>query len=128
WRICKRVQRAAGIEESVHPHRFRKTLATCGKQMGLDPQFLQAILAHESVNITLDEYARVELEDVKREFARMDLLAAVEGRKEGPREQGPLLVRLRDLAPPGKERAWQMIIDGLEGLLGEPVVSADAMH
>ncbi|MFQ5911182.1 MAG: tyrosine-type recombinase/integrase [Thermoplasmata archaeon] len=118
WRICKRVQRAAGIEESVHPHRFRKTLATYGKQMGLDPQFLQAILAHESVNITLDEYARVELEDVKREFAKLDLLAVEDGKGEGQTEEGRLLARLRGLAPPGKEQAWRMIINGLEGLLG----------
>src|SRR5438445_2943472 len=37
-----------------------------GKKLGLDPQFLQAILAHESVTMTLDRYAEVELEDVKR--------------------------------------------------------------
>lgn len=66
WRACKRVQQAAGLSESVHPHRFRKTLATLGKRLGLDPQFLQAILAHESVTMTLDQYAEVELDDVKR--------------------------------------------------------------
>ncbi len=119
WRICKRMQRAAGVEESVHPYRFRKTLATYGKQMSLGPQFLQAILAHESVNITLDEYARVELEDVKRESAKVDLLKAVERQPKGRVEQSHLLGRLRDVAPAGKERAWQMIIEGLEGLLGE---------
>ncbi len=43
WRACKRVQKAAGPSESVHPHRFRKTLATFGKRLGMDPQFLQAI-------------------------------------------------------------------------------------
>lgn len=48
WRACKRVQIAAGLTESVHPHRFRKTLATMGKRLGLDPQFLQAILAHQA--------------------------------------------------------------------------------
>ncbi len=126
WRIYKRVQRAASIEESVHPHRFGKTLATYGKQMGLDPQFLQVILAHESVNITLDEYARVDLADVKREFTNLDLLTAVERQPSGRVEQSYLLGRLRDVAPPGKERAWQMIIEGLEAFLGKQTPSADA--
>src|SRR5438445_2943474 len=31
WGACKRVQEAVGLAESVHPHRFRKTLATMGK-------------------------------------------------------------------------------------------------
>ena len=66
WRACKRIQEATGLAESVHPHRFRKTTATMGKRLGLDPQFLQAILAHESVTMTLDRYAEVELEDVKK--------------------------------------------------------------
>ena len=47
WRICKRVQRAARLDESVHPHRFRKTLATLGRKLGMDPQYLQAILGQE---------------------------------------------------------------------------------
>ena len=120
WRICKRVQRAAGIGESIHPHRFRKTLATRGKQMGLDPQFLQAILAHESVNITLDAYARVELEEVKRAFAGLDLLAPEQSAGGGLTRGRRPLRRVQDLTPAGKEHAWQMIVDGLQGLLGDP--------
>lgn len=119
WRACKRAQAAVGIHESIHPHRFRKTLATYGKQMGMDPQFLQAILAHESVNMTLDEYAQVELEDVKREFAKLDL---VNGRFEGNETEPKLTVllnRLRKMAPRGKERAWNLFIEGLVGLVEE---------
>ncbi len=118
WRICKRVQRAAGIGDSVHPHRFRKTLATWGKRMGLDPQFLQAILAHESVNITLDAYARVELEDVKRAFAKLDFFATA-AKGEGGLTERRLLGQLRALGPAGGEQAWQKAVDGLEGLLNE---------
>lgn len=40
WRICRRVQLRAGVEENVHPHRFRKTLAAYMCEAGLDPQFL----------------------------------------------------------------------------------------
>ncbi len=122
WRTCKRVQRSAGIIESIHPHRFRKTLATSGKQMGMDPQFLQAILAHESVNITLDEYARVELEDVKREFAQLNLLAPIKSKNSSTKQRRRLL-RIRESNSGGSERALRMIIDGLEGLIGDPPTS-----
>jgi len=56
----------------VHPHRPCKTTDTMGKKPGLNPQFLQAIRAHESATMTLDRYAEVEPGDVKREFARLD--------------------------------------------------------
>ncbi|MFQ5911215.1 MAG: tyrosine-type recombinase/integrase, partial [Thermoplasmata archaeon] len=116
WRICKRVQRRARIRESIHPHRFRKTLATWGKRVGLDPQFLQAILAHESVNITLDAYARVELEDVKRAFAEVDLLTPNPiGRNESLKRR--LVSKLRSSTPVDREQAWQMVIGGLEDLI-----------
>src|SRR6266571_7218039 len=117
WRACKRVQEAGGLGESVHPHRFRKTTATMGKRLGLDPQFLQAILAHESVTMTLDRYAEVELEDVKREFAKLTLsnghLASIEP------TQAELIERLKKQAPPGKEGAWNMILQGLTAILRE---------
>src|SRR3990170_2051406 len=116
WRACKRVQKAACLSESVHPHRFRKTLATLGKRFGLDPQFLQAILAHESVTMTLDKYAEVELEDVKREFAKLDLCAPQASRSNGPAEE--LVEALKKHAPPGRERAWNMVLQGLMELLG----------
>jgi len=117
WRACKRVQESAGLGESVHPHRFRKTTATMGKRLGLDPQFLQAILAHESVTMTLDRYAEVELEDVKREFAKLDLSNG----HVAPAEpmQAELIERLKKQSPPGKEPVWNMILDGLVALLRE---------
>ncbi len=117
WRACKRVQEAARLAESVHPHRFRKTLATMGKRLGLDPQFLQAILAHESVTMTLDRYAEIELEDVKREFAKLDLS---NGRVASTQPaQAELIEHLKKQAPPGKEGAWNMILKGLTAILRE---------
>ncbi len=116
WRACKRVQQAAGLSESVHPHRFRKTLATLGKRVGLDPQFLQAILAHESVTMTLDQYTEVELDDVKREFAKLDFCAKEEMPTSG--SPGDLIQSLKLCAPRGKEHAWNMILEGLLSLLG----------
>lgn len=116
WRACKRVQRATGLSENVHPHRFRKTLATLGKRLGMDPQFLQAILAHESVTMTLDKYAEVELEDVKREFAKLDLCAPQASRSNGPAAE--LVEALKKHSPPGREHAWNMVLRGLMELLG----------
>ncbi len=116
WRACKRIQRLTNLQESVHPHRFRKTLATMGKRLGLDPQFLQTILAHESVTMTLDRYAEVELDDVKREFAKLDLCGGLpELAPSLPRE---IIEGLKYRAPPGKEQAWNMTLDGLLSLLG----------
>jgi len=117
WRACKRVQEASGLAESVHPHRFRKTLATIGKRLGLDPQFLQAILAHESVTMTLDRYAEVELEDVKREFAKLDLSNGHVASTEPT--QAELIEHLKKQSPPGKEGAWHMFLEGLATILRE---------
>ena len=117
WRACKRIQEAADLAESVHPHRFRKTTATMGKRLGLDPQFLQAILAHESVTMTLDRYAEVELEDVKREFAKLDLSNGQAATAEPT--QAELIDNLKKRFPPGKEGAWNMILEGLSAILRE---------
>jgi len=102
WRACKRVQKAAGLTESVHPHRFRKTLATLGKRLGMDPQFLQAILAHESVTMTLDKYAEVELEDVKCEFSKLNLCE--NGAASGDGSPAVLIGNLKRSAPGGGNR------------------------
>jgi hypothetical protein len=103
------------VPERVHPHRFRKTLATLGKKLGLDPQFLQAILAHESVTMTLDKYAEVELDDVKREFAKLDLTNSRLSTSKPV--QADLIEHLRKQAPPGKEGAWSVILKDLVELL-----------
>lgn len=115
WQACNRVEEAAGLAESVHPHRFRKTTATMGKRLGLDPQFLQAILAHESVTMTLDRYAEVELEDVRREFAKLDLR---NGHMVAAKPtQADRIDHLKKQSPPGKALAWNRILDGLVALL-----------
>ena len=116
WRACKRIQKAAGLSESVHPHRFRKTLATVGKRLGMDPQFLQAILAHESVTMTLDKYAEVDLEDVKREFAKLDLCSPQLSQPSSPVAE--LIEALKKHAPSGRERAWDVVLQGLMEILG----------
>ncbi len=116
WRICKRVQEAAGLGESVHPHRFRKTTATEGRRLGLDPQSVQAILGHRYIGMTLDLYATVDREDLKREFARLDFSKAADAPHQG--DDGRRLQALMALAPEGKEDAWASVVRGLLGLAG----------
>lgn len=117
WRVCKRVQKAADLSESVHPHRFRKTLAAMGKRLGMDLQFVQTILGHVNARMTLERYATADLEDVKREFARIDL----RGNRGTSGERSPpeLISSLRRLAPHGKQQAWNMVVDGLLALLDD---------
>src|SRR3989475_2967910 len=111
WRICKRIEERARIREPVYPHRFRKTLATIGRRAGMDPQFVQAILGHQTVMATLDHYAQVDLEDVKREFAKLDLLG--QGDSTNVLRRSQLLEQLAPPAPRGREHEWKTHIEAL---------------
>ncbi len=73
----------------------------------MDPQFLQAILAHARLDRTLDEYTQVELDDVKRQFARLDPFNDYGNGASSPTEARELLERLSVLAAGGLE--WETI-------------------
>ena len=77
----------------------------------MDPQFVQAILGHETVMATLDHYAQVDLEDVKREFAKLDLLG--NGNPTNLSRRSRLLQELASLAPKDREREWNMHVEAL---------------
>src|SRR5438445_7910122 len=111
WRICKRIEDKGRIREPVYPHRFRKTLATIGRRAGMDPQFVQAILGHETVMSTLDHYAQVDLEDVKREFAKLDLLGT--GTSTNLLRRAQLLQELAPLVPKDREQDWTLHVEAL---------------
>ena len=111
WRICKRIEERARIREPVYPHRFRKTLATISRRAGMDPQFVQAILGHETVMATLDYYAQVDLEDVKREFAKLDLLGT--GNPAASSRRARLLEELAPLAPKDRVQEWTLHVEAL---------------
>jgi len=118
WRICKRIEDKGRIREPVYPHRFRKTLATVGRRAGMDPQFVQAILGHETVMATLDHYAQVDLEDVKREFAKLDLLGS--GSANFSRRMR-LLQELAPLIPKDREQEWSTHVEALLAIARESV-------
>src|SRR5207247_10325936 len=73
WRACKRAQSAAGLTESVHPHRFRKTLGSMGRKFGMDMKFVQAILGHRNPLRNQACYVDPDLEHVNRAFAKVYL-------------------------------------------------------
>ena len=77
----------------------------------MDPQFVQAILGHETVMATLDHYAQVYLEDVKREFAKLDLLGT--GNPANPSRRVRLLQELAPLAPKDREQEWSAHVEAL---------------
>ena len=52
WRAVKAIGKRAGVED-VHPHRFRRTLATGLAKKGMDIQDIQKILGHSNINTTM---------------------------------------------------------------------------
>ena len=92
----------------------------------MDPQFVQAILGHETVMATLDHYAQVDLEDVKREFAKLDLLGGGNSANSSIRVR--LLQELAPLVPKGREQEWSAHVETLLAIArdsekAEPVTS-----
>ena len=114
WRICKRVQKVAGLTDPVHPHRFRKTLAVMARQLGLDISEVQRILGHRNVRTTMNLYATPDAEELRRAFASIDLTPWETGRVERPSLESGASGVLR--APPGTEHGWNLIVSGLQWL------------
>lgn len=67
-RMLKQVERISGVE-NVHPHRFRRTLATNLINHGMSIQEVAAILGHENINTTM-QYVYIEKENVKNNYRR----------------------------------------------------------
>ena len=101
------------MSESVHPHRFRKTLGSVGTSLGMDPFFVQKILGHRNVRGTLESYSEPDIEVVKRQFAEIDLLSR--RRSHGPTLDGDGGKTL----DPARKEAIQMVVRGLLLLIGE---------
>jgi len=66
--VVKRAARAAGIEESVSPHRLRHTLATQAINRGMTLEAIAALLGHRSMTMTLI-YARIAPQTVQDQYA-----------------------------------------------------------
>ena len=61
-----RVEKAAGIQH-IHPHKFRRTLATNMAKRGMPIQVIAQILGHDSIETTM-KYIVLNNEDVKLKY------------------------------------------------------------
>lgn len=66
--VLKTVGRRAGVDD-VHPHRFRRTLATQLSQRGMAVQDIQRILGHSDIGTTMI-YVHVSDEQTKMDYQR----------------------------------------------------------
>ena len=64
--MLKRLEERSGVEH-VHPHKFRRTLATNMAKRNLPIQTIAAILGHESIETTM-EYIVLNKEDTKLKY------------------------------------------------------------
>lgn len=66
--MLKQIEAASGVE-NIHPHRFRRTLATNLINHGMQLQEVSEILGHTNVNTTMG-YVYIEKEKVKNNYKR----------------------------------------------------------
>ena len=66
--MLKKVADAAGLE-NVHPHKFRRTLATSLTRHGMPIQDVATILGHEKIDTTM-QYVVMNDDDVKIAYRR----------------------------------------------------------
>lgn len=66
--MLNRIAKAAGVEH-VHPHRFRRTLATNMARHGMPIQEVAAILGHEKLDTTM-KYVVLNRDDIRSSYRR----------------------------------------------------------
>ena len=64
--LLKRLEGTSGVEH-IHPHKFRRTLATSLAKRNMPIQTIAAILGHESISTTM-EYIVMNKEDTKLKY------------------------------------------------------------
>ena len=63
------VSKIAGVENRIHPHKFRRTLATEMTRRGMPIQEVASILGHEKLDTTM-EYVMLDHETVKANYRK----------------------------------------------------------
>lgn len=69
WQLVEKIGRRVGIK-GVHPHNFRRLLATTWVNKGLDVKKLQLLLGHASISTTM-EYVDSSLEQLRVEYEKL---------------------------------------------------------
>lgn len=67
-RMLKRIEKRSGVE-NVHPHRFRRTLATNLINRGMPIQEVKTILGHEKIETTMD-YIYIDQQNVENAYRK----------------------------------------------------------
>lgn len=67
--LMHKIGKRAGVDK-VHPHRFRRTMATNAMMRGLPIQYIQAILGHSKIDTTMI-YCSVSKESVKAAYLKV---------------------------------------------------------
>ena len=67
--MLKRIETQTGVED-IHPHRFRRTLATSLIDRGMPIQDVAAILGHANINTTMT-YIYTDARSVKATYKRL---------------------------------------------------------
>ena len=66
--MLKKIERESGVE-NVHPHRFRRTLATNLINRGMPIQEVACILGHDKIDTTM-KYVYIEKQNVKNAYKK----------------------------------------------------------
>ncbi len=69
WQLVERIGRRAGIR-GLHPHSFRRLLATTWVNKGLDVKKLQLMLGHANISTTM-EYVDSNFEQLRSEYEKL---------------------------------------------------------
>lgn len=67
--MLKRIEKQTGVE-NIHPHRFRRTLATALINKGMAIQEVATILGHANINTTMT-YIHVDSDNVKSSYKKL---------------------------------------------------------
>ena len=67
--LAHKIGERSGVEK-VHPHRFRRTMATNAMMRGLPIQYIQAILGHSKIDTTMI-YCSVSKESIKAAYLKV---------------------------------------------------------
>lgn len=114
YRYCQRAKNFAGIKDNPNPHRWRDTLATHGRDLGLDPQYVQVIMGHTSIATTLDFYSRPNKKKVKDAFSQISF---VEGNKNDETDISAQLDKIVDLVPSNIKKPIAGFVQAMKDLI-----------
>ena len=67
--MLKVLAKDAGVDQNVHPHKFRRTLATNLARHGMPIQEVANVLGHEKIDTTM-KYVVMDPEAVKTSYRR----------------------------------------------------------